>query len=349
MRVPAPLASIAMPVRNAAPWLGECLASVLGQHEGRFELLAVDDASTDGSAAMLEQAAARDPRVRVLRTGPGRGGIVPALNLALDEARAPLLVRMDADDCMHPARLVRQLAALDADPGLFAVACRADAFPKEQCRDGMRAYLDWQNGLLDAEEVARDRFVESPVLHPTIAMRTHQVREVLGGWRDVPWPEDWDFFLRAFEAGLRVARLPEALHRWRLHPAQATHNHERYRADALLEARAHFLARRLAAPLGSGRAVLVLGAGPVGKSLAKAMHRHGVPVAALVDVDPRKVGGVVRGEGASWKVLPQAALAEWQPRPFAVGAVAGAPARARVRGELRRLGWTEGEDFVVAA
>lgn len=349
MSATAPLASIAMPVRDAAPWLQECLASVLGQDEGRFELLAVDDASTDGSRAMLEQAATRDSRIRVLGTEPGRGGIVPALNLALAEARAPVLVRMDADDFMHPSRLARQLAALDADSGLFAVSCRADAFPADECRDGMRAYLDWQNGLLGAEELARDRFVESPVLHPTIAMRTRLVREVLGGWRDVPWPEDWDFFLRAFEAGLRVARLPEVLHGWRLHPAQATHNHERYRADALLEARAHFLARRLVAPLASGRAVVVLGAGPVGKALTKALHRHAVPVAALVDVDPRKVGGVVRGEGANWKVLPHAALAGWQPRPFAVSAVSGVPARDRVRGELRRLGWSEGDDFVVAA
>ena len=95
--------------------------------------------------------------------------------------------------------------------------------------------------------------------------------------------------------------------------------------------------------------MLVLGAGPVGKALTKALHRHGVPVHALVDVDPRKVGGVVRGEGASWKVLPHAALAGWQPRPFAVSAVSGAPARTRVRSELQRFGWTEGDDFVVAA
>ena len=66
--------------------------------------------------------------------------------------------------------------ALGADRQLFAVGCRVRGFPAERMSDGMRRYLDWQNSLLSPAELARDRFVESPVLHPSLMMRTAPLR-----------------------------------------------------------------------------------------------------------------------------------------------------------------------------
>ncbi len=347
--VPIPRLSVALPVRDAEPWLGACLDSVLAQTETRFEVIAVDDGSTDASTAILEQYAARDRRIRVVSTSDGARGIVPALNLALGEARAEYLVRMDADDVMHPQRLARQASALDDDPSLFGVTCRAAAFPAENVRDGMKAYLDWQNALVTPAHIARNRFIESPVLHPSVTLRTQIVRDVLGGWRDCGWPEDWDFFLRAFDKGLRIGRLPEVLVEWRLHPEQLTWNDERYSQDSLMEARATFLARRLEMIARADRSIWVLGAGPVGKTLIKTLAWHGVVANGLADVDPRKIGGVVRGVGHKWRVVSHPTLRAMSPRPFAVSAVAGAAARGRVRAELARWGWREDWDFVVAA
>lgn len=350
---PSPRISIAMPVRDAGPWLEECLDSVAAQTERDFELIAVDDGSTDSSAAILAARAAADPRIRVLRTTPGSGGavgIVAALNLALEAARAPLLARMDADDVMHGERLARQAEALEADPSLFAVTSRTAAFPEAELRDGMRAYLAWQNGLLAPEDLARDRFIESPVLHPSVMMRTEAVRQDLGGWRERGWPEDWDFFLRAFEKGLRIGRLPETLVNWRLHARQLTRTHARYREQSLLAARACYLGRHLLGEaVSSDRDVWVLGAGPVGKALVKALAEAGVVARGLADVDPRKIGGVVRGRAHRWPVVAHDRLRGLVPRPFAVSAVSGPVARQRVRGELAGWGWREGEDFVVAA
>lgn len=344
-----PRSSIALPVRDAEPWLSECLASIAAQTDGDHEVLAVDDGSSDASRAILEAAAADDPRVRVLQTAATDRGLVPALNLALALARAPILVRMDADDRMHPERIARQAAALESDPTLFAVTSRTRAFPEDELRDGMRAYIEWQNGLMAPEELFRDRFIESPVVHPSVAIRTEVSRRELGGWRDAGWPEDWDFFLRAFERGLRMARLPEVLLEWRQHGRQATRTGETYRAEALVAARAAFLARRLTVEMDVGRGVWILGAGPVGKELIKGLARAGAVAEGLADVDPRKVGGVVRGTNHAWPVVEHARLRTIQPRPFAVSAVAGATARCRVRGELAGWGWVEDVDFVVAA
>jgi glycosyltransferase involved in cell wall biosynthesis len=345
---PAPRLSIALPVRDAEPWLAECLDSILAQTERRFEVLAVDDGSLDASAAILASYAGRDPRVRIF-TNAQSLGIVPALNRALAEARGEYLVRMDADDVMEPLRLASQARALDDDPSLFGVACRAAAFPAENVRDGMKAYLDWQNSLVTPMHIARNRFIESPVLHPSVTLRTAVVRDALGGWRDCGWPEDWDFFLRAFDKGLRIGRLPDVLVRWRLHPEQLTWNDERYSQDALMEARATFLAKRLEMIARADRSIWVLGAGPVGKTLIKTLAWHGLVAHGLADVDPRKIGGVVRGVGHKWRVVSHPMLRVMSPRPFAISAVAGAAARGRVRTELARWGWREDWDFVVAA
>jgi hypothetical protein len=344
-----PRISIVLPVRDAEPWLGDCLESLRAQTEQGFELLAVDDGSRDRSRTMLDAFARGDSRVRVLETTDGSRGLVAALNLGLAEASAPYLARMDADDRMHPDRLRLQANALDEDDALFGVSCRARPFPADAVTDGMRTYVEWQNDLQSPEEIASERFVESPVLHPSVMLRTALVREALGGWREHGRAEDWDFFLRAFEAGLRIGRVPDILLDWRQHPLQLTRRDARYSADALLDLRAEFLARHLAPIAASGRTLWVLGAGPVGKDLVKALSRHGVVADGIVDVDARKIGGIVRGEGNRWRVIAHTALLAMTPRPFAVSAVSGRPARGRVRAELARFGWVEGDDFVVAA
>jgi glycosyltransferase involved in cell wall biosynthesis len=335
-----------MPVRDAAPWLAEALASVLGQAERNFELIAVDDGSTDSSLAILQRYAARDGRIRVLRTPPERRGIVGTLNLALDAARAPLVARMDADDVSTPDRLAAQCAALSENPELFAVTCRVRGFPERNLGAGMRRYLEWQNRLATPDELRRERFVESPLLHPSVMMRTDVLRDRLGGWRAVDWPEDWDLFLRAFEARLAIARLPRVLLEWRLHDSQATRTDPRYSEASFRRARAHYLARMLRA---HSRDVWLLGAGPVGKSLAKALASEHASVAGFAEIDPKKIGGIVRDRARKWPVVSMPELLAKTPRPLAIAAVGRPGARERIREHLDECGWREGADYFVAA
>src|SRR4051812_44688990 len=108
--------SILMPAYNAERYVAEAVASVLAQTHRDFELLAIDDGSTDGTLGILQSFAATDPRVRILsheNTGMGR-----ALNAALERCRHEWVARMDADDVMVPDRLERQLAFVAERPGL---------------------------------------------------------------------------------------------------------------------------------------------------------------------------------------------------------------------------------------
>ena len=112
MAVPA--VSVLMPVFNAERYVGEAIESILCQSFADFEVVVIDDGSTDDSPNILAGLAARDSRLRVLRQG--NSGVVAALNRGLKDCRAPLVARMDADDVAHPERLEQQLAFMKANP-----------------------------------------------------------------------------------------------------------------------------------------------------------------------------------------------------------------------------------------
>jgi hypothetical protein len=204
----------------------------------------------------------------------------------------------------------------------------------------MRAYVEWQNALLDHDAIFRDRFVESPLVHSSVAMRAGLLRS-LGGWREFDGPEDYDLWLRAFEAGLRFAKLAEPLVEWRDSPGRLTRTDPRYAPD-------RFLALKLAAltrgPLAGERPAVLWGAGPVGKSWFRALRAAGHEVRAFVEVDPRKVGGRLHG-------VPVVAVAEGARLrgPLHLAAVGQKGARERIRAEAARRGLSEGADLVAVA
>ncbi|MGC0363541.1 glycosyltransferase involved in cell wall biosynthesis [Rhodococcus sp. 27YEA15] len=120
MSAAAPLVTVLVPAYNAAPYLRVAMESVLAQDFRDFELLIVDDGSTDDTHAVLSRVT--DPRVRVVRQE--NTGLVGALNNGLALARGEFVARMDADDLMAPGRLSAQLAMMVADDRL--VSCGTD-------------------------------------------------------------------------------------------------------------------------------------------------------------------------------------------------------------------------------
>jgi glycosyltransferase involved in cell wall biosynthesis len=329
-----PRLSVLLPYRDAAETIAEAVGSVLADGDVPFELIAVDDGSRDESAAIVARLAARDGRVRL--TATGGVGIARALAHAASVAEGELLARMDGDDLSLPGRLAASVARLDADPTLGAVGTLVEAFPEPA--EGTRLYLAWMNGLVTPEDHDRDLFVESPLCHPSVVMRRDAL-ERAGGYQDVPWAEDYDLWLRIHAAGFRLAKVPAVLLRWRQHPQRATLLDPRYALSRFDALKARYLAPRLRA---MGRPVAVWGAGKAGKRLARALETEGVRAAVFVDIDPRKVGGVARGQA----IIAPADLVRGA--HTVVTAVAARGAREIVRGRLRGMGFVEGEDFVAA-
>ena len=334
-----PRVSVLLPVRDAAATLPEALASLRGQTLLDHEVLVIDDGSRDGSGEILEAAAREDPRLRVRRRAAR--GLVAALNEALYMAASPLVARMDADDVAHPSRLELQAARLASDARTDVLGCRVRWLGEAATGgNGMRAYVDWLNGLIDHDAVVRDLFVESPLAHPSVMMRTAALRS-LGGYRVFDGPEDYDLWFRAHEAGLRFGKCPETLLDWRDRAERLTRTDPRYRVERFRDLKVAVLGR---GPLAGGRPSVVWGAGPVGKALARALAEAGHAVVAFVEVDVDKIGQRIQGA----PVVGLERVGQF-PGALHLAAVGQPGARARIRTEAARLGLAEGRDLVALA
>lgn len=189
-----PRVSWLIPVYNGEAFLGEALDSVLAQDFADFEVVVVNDGSTDGTADILAGYAARDPRVRVI--AQPNGGIVSALNTGLAQCRGEIVARMDADDVALPHRLSFQVGWLDAHPGCvlvggYAVSRNAAGETTHRTNGGRHRRTDLS--------VFPPRICVS--MHPLITVRRAAL-ETVGGYRaDHPHAEDYDLFIRLAALG----------------------------------------------------------------------------------------------------------------------------------------------------
>jgi glycosyl transferase family 2 len=243
---------------------------------------------------------------------------------------------MDADDVAHPERLAVQLEALAAGPELAAAGARVSLFPRRHVREGMRRYAAWLNGLVAPALVERDLFVEAPLVHPAAVVRRDAL-ERAGGWRDGPFPEDYDLWLRLAEGGGRLTNVPRTLLAWRESAGRLTRTDPRYALARHVALKCAFLAR---GPLAGRREVALWGAGETGKAFADALRAEGIDVALFVEVDRRKIGQRLRG--APVVSFEDVGRVRGLPLLVAVGAPG---ARDLIRAELARSGFREGPDF----
>jgi glycosyltransferase involved in cell wall biosynthesis len=329
-----------LPYRDARATLADALDSILAQRDVPFELIAIDDGSRDEGARIVHALAARDPRIVPL--GTAGVGIAGALNRALAVARAELVARMDADDVALPGRLAAQLAALRARPEVAALGTRVEPFANAPAvvEEGMQRYVAWQNGLIEARAHRDQLFIESPLCHPSVMLRRSAL-DAIGGYRDGPFPEDYDLWLRLDAAGFALAKLPEVLLRWRQSERAATRNDARYARERFAPLKAPHLAARLRA---RPRPLDVWGAGQTGRRLARALEAGGLRTDRFIDIDPRKIGRSARGA----PIAPLSALAAPGTR-WLVVALGARGARDEARAYLAERGFSEGDDYVCAS
>lgn len=326
-----------MPVRNEEQYLQAALNSLYAQTLGDWELVVVDDGSSDCTPQILAAAAGGDSRIHVIRrTG---GGLVAALNAGLAACRAPLLARMDGDDISHPRRLAEQATYLEAHPHTGLVACSFRHFPRTSLKRGMLDYETWQNVLQDHDLIMRDLFVESPFVHPGIMTR-RAILEQLGGYRDCGWAEDYDLWLRMAASGIHFARLPERLFFWRDHPQRATRTMNEYSSNAFRCCKLHHLRQGF---LKECSEVVMAGAGIEARAWQRLLTDDGVRVSHWLDIDPRKIGRTLHGAPIT---RPEELELSGRKMLAAIG-VRGAREQFRVL--AAKLGWQEGMDFVCVA
>lgn len=201
-----------MSVFNSARFLAETIDSVLGQTLGDFELVVVEDHSTDGSAEILDDYARRDGRVTVIHNRPRRG-LIASHNQELDAARGRYIARIDSDDICSPDRLERQVEWLDTHADYAGVAALVRIID-----DAGRHCGFWADDLkaLDWDTIYRTLPKANCLAHSTVMMRADVIKR-FGYSAYSTGSEDYDLWLRLASAGHKIGKIPEVLVHYREH------------------------------------------------------------------------------------------------------------------------------------
>ena len=279
-----PTISILMPVHNNESSLAECLESIRRQTINDFELVIVDDGSTDNSENMLAHHAGQDKRIKLIRQS--RKGIVEALNRGLQDCEGRYIARMDGDDWMHPHRLQRQLQFFEEHRGLDLIGSRVEGLPTTT------DYQKWSNALITDEEIKEEMFVESPIMHPTFFAK-RMLFDQLGGYRQNPWAEDYDFILRAYQQNLRFAKVDEVLVKKNDSPTRLSRVDWKYKRPAMFRAKVHYFLQ--CGFLNKKKGVVIAGTGPSGRNIASFFREKGIAVLGFTDNRPSPPNRTVMG------------------------------------------------------
>jgi glycosyltransferase involved in cell wall biosynthesis len=277
-----------LPYRDSEESIDECIQSIQAQELNDWELLAVNDNSSDNSEDIVCKYACNDKRIKPVQSVDT--GLVPALNFGIKHSSTTLIARMDSDDRMLPKRLSSQVRFMESNPSTGLVSCKVEHFSSSNGDTrGYESYVKWTNDQLSHEEISINRFVESPFAHPSVLFRKNLLDE-FGPYKDGDFPEDYELWLRFLAAGVRMNKLDEILLQWRDHPARLSRQCERYSKDAFQRIKARYLALWMNENVQEKKEIAAWGAGKVAKKQAAHLFREGVKIERFFDIDPKKIG-----------------------------------------------------------
>lgn len=229
-----PKVTVLLPVYNAAQFLRQAIDSILSQSCTDFELLIVNDGSTDSSVEII--ASYTDSRIRVLNNEKNVG-LIASLNRGISEAKGKYIARMDADDVSLPGRLQHQVTMMENDGGISVLGSFVDFMNVDGEVTG-----NWSTDreATSEREIRKLMMRTNCIAHPTVMMRTDVVRKYLYNPKR-KGAEDWDLWMRMLADGFRIAKLPEVLLNYRIHPGSVTAGDK---AEEVLEGRLMRFKRR---------------------------------------------------------------------------------------------------------
>jgi glycosyltransferase involved in cell wall biosynthesis len=214
-----PLVSIIMPAHNAARCLPETIRSVREQSYPNWELMVADDASTDSTAAIVEDAARNDPRIHLVHIPPPNGSAARARNTAMAAAHGEFFAFLDADDLWLPEKLARQVDHLLKHPESAGVCTWHLVFGDEDVAAQKRAMQRFPR----SKTVERQEMLFACPFQTSTLVFRKECYENLGGMDEDPRlrvGEDYEYFVRLLNA-YRIDRIPEVLVRYRVAPAHS--------------------------------------------------------------------------------------------------------------------------------
>lgn len=332
----SPMVSVLLPFVNEGALLGEAIESMVQQTYSSFELILIDNGADDGTRTIATAGVNMDKRIKLVHEDVN--GISNALNRGIQEAKGGFIARMDADDISHPERLHKQVSHLMRHPGTGVVSCLTELFPVTTDNEGYREFVAWQNGIVDAEAHFTQRFIESPIAHPSVMMR-RELFELYGNYSTAEMPEDYELWLRWMEREVRFEKVPEVLLYWRDHSSRLSRNHANYSSEAFSKVKSFYLAQWLKRNLDTKQKVVVCGSSKNINAKINLLEKEGVEIHGVTDVKLHGTNGR--------RFIP---LDELIPKGnhFVLNLIARRDLREPIRDFLKGKGFREGLDCLMA-
>jgi glycosyltransferase involved in cell wall biosynthesis len=216
--------AIVMPVKNVAPWISDCVNSILNQSYPHFKLYVVDDHSTDRTLHILKDFALEDQRIIVLNNN-GKG-IVDALTTAYNQSTERLITRMDGDDVMPMNKLALFIEAFQQHPKAV-ISGKVEYFSNKPISKGYLDYQTWLNNRIDENDFQRWKYRECVIASANWMTSRGQI-DAIGGFASLDYPEDYDMVLKWLSKNTLFKGIDAVTHYWREHPDRTSRNSHHY-------------------------------------------------------------------------------------------------------------------------
>jgi len=332
-----PLVSVVLPYYNAETTLDRAIRSIVRQNMEDWELILVDNGSTDNSSRVAENHASGDLRIRLVYE-PERG-VVHASNTGCHIARGAYIARMDADDESLPQRLGLQSDFLNKHVDYGAVAGRVEHVGEPGSTGGFGRFVAWSNALVSYIDILNRRFIEQPLVNPS-AMWRRETMLTHGLYRSGDFPEDYEMWLRWLQEGVKIGKLEEMVLKWYDSPGRLTRTHARYSDQAFYRVKSRYLAEWLEQHNPFHPSVWVWGASRISRRRARILEEYGVRITAYIDT---KATRQLDQRLVYYQDLPRAG------KGFILTYIRQMDNREKIRGYLEEKGYTEGRDFLMVS
>lgn len=322
-----------MPVKNAMPYLKPCIDSILQQNYAQWELIAVNDSSTDESATVLQEYANQDARISVYEnTG---NGIIDALKLAYSKSSGTFITRMDADDLMTFDKLtILANQLMQFGSGHLALG-QVKYFSEKVLGNGFQQYEQWLNQLSESRNNFSELYKECVIPSPCWMVFRSDF-DACGGFESNWYPEDYDLCFRFYAKELKIIPAKKIIHHWRDYDNRTSRTHVHYADNRFAELKSHYFKEL---HYDKNRKLILWGAGNKGKIIAKHLQSLEIEFEWTCN-NSNKIGHRIYG-----KVLTHAESVDFDEAPQIIVAVSNPLEQESIKIKLQQLNMETMKDY----
>ena len=266
----------------------DTLDSILQQTETAWELIAVDDFSTDDSFSILENAAKKDTRIQVYKNTSK--GIIPALRLAFSKTQGTYITRMDADDLMEKNKLELLHNSLLENGRNYLSTGMVHYFSQKELGDGYTKYQNWLNQLITNNNHFTEVYKECVIPSPNWMIHRDDLI-ACGAFDNNIYPEDYDLCFRFYQNKIKICATQQLTHKWRDHESRTSRTDDRYSNQNYFDLKLPYFFQLDYDP---NKKLVLWGAGRKGKYLAKKIKQRNLPFQWVCD-NVNKIGKDIFG------------------------------------------------------